>query len=225
MQPILKIKGLSVVLVGSFNPAIFHPSWFSANKLIGQQEADNARIEIVHPDAAIFTTDWLTVSVDRQRFQVATIQETHFELLRDLVLGTFELLCYTPLLQMGINRTFHFGLLSNQNFYSLCNGLAPNKKWQTVLQDPNMASLVVHGGRKDELPGFIGVRVEPSSKVPSGIFIEVNDHYELTNGTNTALSSLRMLELLAKQWSKSLERSLTIAEKITALESKDASHQ
>ncbi len=36
----LEISGSLVVLVGSFNPAIFHPEWFARNGLLGPRTWD-----------------------------------------------------------------------------------------------------------------------------------------------------------------------------------------
>ncbi len=45
---------VSIVLVGSFNPAIFQPMWFAANELIGRADAENAEVAVVHPDITQF---------------------------------------------------------------------------------------------------------------------------------------------------------------------------
>jgi hypothetical protein len=42
--------GHSVVLLGNFNPKIFHPAWFGAQQLIGKQEEEGSKVEIVHSD-------------------------------------------------------------------------------------------------------------------------------------------------------------------------------
>jgi hypothetical protein len=39
-----EIQGMSIVLVGGFNPKIFHPAWFAAQKLIREKEAEEANI-------------------------------------------------------------------------------------------------------------------------------------------------------------------------------------
>ena len=78
-MPQIKIQGTDIVLIGNFNPAIFHPSWFAAHNLLRAEEADTATINIVHPDVASFKTEWLGVNIVKDRFQVGTVQESYFE--------------------------------------------------------------------------------------------------------------------------------------------------
>lgn len=49
MPLIPEIDGSSIVVLGSFNPAIFHPLWFKINQLIRPEEADSAKLEVTHP--------------------------------------------------------------------------------------------------------------------------------------------------------------------------------
>src|SRR3712207_1383849 len=108
MQLQVGLEGATVVLLGSFNPAIFHPAWFAANGLIREEEARAAEIEIVHPNAAVFRTEWLVIESARDRFLATTILDAYYEPLRDLVVGVLDLLSHTPLTAMGLNRDFHY---------------------------------------------------------------------------------------------------------------------
>jgi hypothetical protein len=90
------IQNLNIVIVGQFNPAIFHPAWFAAQELIHPQEAETAEIQFVHPEAAIFQIDWCSFSVTRERFQAGTSQEPYFEPLRDLVSSCCAMASFSP---------------------------------------------------------------------------------------------------------------------------------
>ena len=82
-----ELEDVSVVLVGSFNPAIFHPTWFAREKLIQQEEADRADIKIVSPEVSVFSIGWLQLEVTLDRFAARTSQIQNLEPLRDLVRG------------------------------------------------------------------------------------------------------------------------------------------
>jgi hypothetical protein len=68
----------SVVMIGSFNPAIFQPLWLGAQKLIRPEEAQDAKITIVQAEVADFSTEWFQLQVLQNRFQLATTEPRHY---------------------------------------------------------------------------------------------------------------------------------------------------
>ena len=68
------IQGVTVVFLGDFNPKIFQPAWFAVQGLIRQQEAEEANVEIIHPDVVSFSLEWLALQVTRERFAISTTQ-------------------------------------------------------------------------------------------------------------------------------------------------------
>jgi len=202
-----KIKGHSIVLIGNFNPKIFQPSWFGSQGLLQKQEAEEAEVEIIHSDVAIFRLEWLRMEVTRERFLVETLQEAYDLTLRDLVLGTFSLLRFTPIKKMGINRDTHFQVDSEEKWHSVGNKLAPKDLWQEILERPGMISLTMEGNQKrDGLEGFIRVKIEPSARIPMGVFFSVNDHFEFKE-TDASVGSDTVISILREYWEKSYKRS------------------
>ena len=201
----LEIQGASVVLLGDFNPKIFQPAWFAAEGLIRKQEAEEANIEIVHPEVVSFTLEWLQLQVTREHFIVATIQEPYYEFVRDLVLGTFSLLRHTPLHKMGLNTDKHFRMGSEDAWHTLGHRLVPKDLWQGVLDSPGMRSLTIEGKRPDGLKGYIRVQVEPSVRIHPGVYFRVNDHYEVAE-PKSVLGSQEILTCLERSWEESRRR-------------------
>ena len=173
-----EIQSLSIILLGDFNPKIFQPAWFGAQNLIRSSEAEAADIQIVNQEISIFSVDWLQVQITRYRCSFATIQEAYYEVLYDLCLSTFKLLKHTPIRVMGINRWGHFHKRSLDELNMLGHKLAPKDLWNTILQEPGMQSITLQGKREDRYKGYIRVTVEPSAKVPKGVYVHVNDHYQ-----------------------------------------------
>lgn len=204
-------KRHSIVLIGNFNPKIFHPSWFSAEGLIQKAEEEGANIEIIHSDAAIFNLDWLRVEVTEERFAVITAQEPYDPAIRDLVVGTFSILRHTPITKMGINRDMHFRIDSEEKWHAGSDKLAPKDIWKTVLEKPEMRSLTMEGDHsRDGYKGLIRVKIEPSTiPSPYGIFCDVNDHFE-TKDSNTTVGSDEIMDILKDTWDKSYNRSKKI---------------
>ena len=68
MQIEPEIDGVSVVVIGNFNPALFTPAWFALYDLLPQRAVANANLEVAHPEITRFQTDWLTLQVTADRF-------------------------------------------------------------------------------------------------------------------------------------------------------------
>jgi hypothetical protein len=206
--PTSERRSISIVLLGDFNPKIFQPAWFAAEGLIPKKEAEEAELEIIHPEVVVFNLAWLRLEVTRDRFSALTLQEP-FEILRDLGLGTFHLLRHTPLRQMGINAELHVRMKSEGEWHHLGNRLAPEEIWKDLLEKPGMRTLTMEGMRPDGLKGYVRVRVDPSQAVHPGVFIQVNDHYEVRDPSKV-IGATEMVSILEQHWVESLQRSARI---------------
>jgi len=204
-----EISSVSVVLIGSFNPQIFQPTWFSCEELIRKEEAEAAKIQIIHPEVVVFDLEWLRMEVTRDRFVAITEKESSFDILRDLVLGTFRILRHTPIRMMGLNRDMHFRMASEEEWHAVGHRLAPKEPWNGIIEKPGMRTLIMQGKRPDDFKGFIVVRVEPSLRVPQGVHIQVNDHYQIED--QKAMDGCDIIMgILDSSWKTSQERSKKI---------------
>jgi hypothetical protein len=166
---------------------------------------------------AVFTAEWLQLNATEDRFMASTTQESHYEAIRDLVIGTLELLGQTPLRVMGLNRDFHYELGSEAERDEVGHRLAPQKDWVGVIDRPGLFSLTMQGQRPDPLAGYIRVKVEPSVRVANGVFVEVNDHYELASEGELSPGTGDAVRILTERWANSMQKSLTIAQRIAGL--------
>ncbi len=203
MPPIV-LEGSSIVFIGSFNPAIFHPSWYVRERLWGQTELEDAEVEIITADICSFHTEQYTLQVLNNRFTVSTTQAPLYDALRDLAIGTFRILRHTPLAQLGLNRHVHFRLDSEEAWHGIGYKLAPKEHWQPILKNPGMGALTIVGMRPDGLDGAVNVRVEPSNRIENGLFVEINDHFEVDD--TLARSAKAILGIAEEQWAESLRR-------------------
>jgi hypothetical protein len=210
-RPPTPLAGLSIVLTGSFNPAIFQPSWYAAQKLIGTTEAENAVIGVIHPQITQFGTDDFQLQVTPNQFAAWTLKESFHEGLRDLVVGTFKILEHTPLLQIGVNHDVHFQTPSEKAWHSFGHQLAPKEFWNPILSSPGLMSMTIRGTRPDELKGHIDVRVEPSLRIPVGVYVLINDNFDLPTdqlGVRSAPS------LLVEQWPSIIKRASSVLDHV-----------
>jgi len=178
--PTKETEGLNIVFFGAFNPAIFVPLWFSNNNLIRKEEAENAKIKIIAQQAAIFNTDWFSLSVLADRYTILTEKSSHFEVLKDLVKGTFQLLCHTPVQKMGINWIYHFKMNSEEEWHAFGDKLAPKELWKKIFSKPGMRRIEIQDIKVGGYPGLINVLIEPSSRLSKyGILMRINDHFDI----------------------------------------------
>lgn len=181
---VLEVNGASVVLTGSFNPAIFQPQWFARQNLLPAEECEKAEVRVIAPQVCDFQTERFIIQVTTVRFSAQSKPDANPAPLKDLVAGTFFVLEHTPLKALGLNRDMHFSLPSEELWHKVGDTLAPKDVWNGVLQGRiGMRSLLI----QSEVPGFndpkqegtrLWVRVEPSMSVKFGLYIQTNEHFE-----------------------------------------------
>jgi hypothetical protein len=198
-MPEPEISSGSIVLVGSFNPAIFQPEWFLRQNLLSKGEVESAEIKIVHPQICQFETERFFVQVSHDRFTVISKTSTNSEPLRDLVMGTFFVLEHTPVNALGLNSQMHFQMESVTAWHRLGDKLAPKEAWAEILPGrPGMLSLSIITDRETPAGSKVHVKVEPSVRLKHGVYFETNEHYIANEG---GLKSL--MEIVRERWGES----------------------
>jgi hypothetical protein len=224
-----EIEGVSIVLLGSFNPKIFQPYWMAKHGLISDSEAEIADVAVIHPEIAAFMIeDLFTLQVHPTRFFIER-NVAPLVLICDLVGRLFgDLLPHVPIHQMGINRTAHFNVGQEQR-ERIGLMLAPREPWGDWGKEVSSGEGPKHGGLQsltliqrnvsDRPRGWIQTKIEPSLRIShgqTGIYMEVNDHYELTDSSQTSTPEA-MMELLVKVFDNSIRRSAGIIDQIMSL--------
>ena len=180
-ERIPEVNGVSVVLVGSFNPTIFQPEWFVRQNLMQPTEGEAAKITVLSPQISDFDTGRLKLQVTPQRFVAISSPDANPASVKDLVLGTFFILEHTPVTAVGVNRQLHFGLESEDSWHRVGDKLAPKEGWNKILKGrPGMRSLMIETVNGDG--HTTRVSVQPSQQVKSGVYFEVNQHYDALKG-------------------------------------------
>ena len=228
-----EISAVSIVFLGSFNPKIFSPDWFARHDLITGLEADEAKVGLIHPDVTQFKTTNFSVGVESEKFVMSTSQVPYVRI-KDLVVKVFGgLLIHTPLGQLGINRDVHVNLGDQRLRDKIGYTLAPPDAWgawgKHILEPTKEARR--HGGMlsvtmqdrnvTDRAAGYRQATVQPSRRIPkeTGIFIQVNDHYELEEGKH-ATDASEMISYLDKNFDQSMRDAEFIIDEVVKL--KDA---
>lgn len=218
--PEISVDEITVVLVGDFNPKIFHPMWFSHNEIIRQNEAAEAVVEIVHADVASFSIEWLTVQVLHDRFTAAIKAEAYRKHLGDLVQNVFTQLGHSPVRQLGLNASFRLNFRSESDWHGFGHFLTPKSPWADVLSSPGMRSVVMQGVRSDDRPGHINVTIEPDLRTRSDAIVRINDHYDLDetkDGVKASVEGAKLaLDVLLANYNSSYDQSSELVRRLVS---------
>jgi hypothetical protein len=222
----------TIVLVGRFNPAIFQPAWFALHKMLGQKEAESPQIKLIQAGVSQFKVDQFELLVLSDRFSITSL-DGHPEHIKDLVISCFgQNLSHTPVLAMGINRATHFDTGSFEVRDRVGSRLAPKDVWgawgkeiEASPLDPKdarggMISIAMQQSmRPDGNKGHVQAKVEPSTRIANstGIFVDVNDHFELRGAEQAVQDASSAVAVLESNWEASLQRSAMIIDQIMAL--------
>jgi hypothetical protein len=104
---------------------------------------------------------------------------------------------------LGINSEAHFRASSDEKLHALGHLLAPKEFWKRFYRSPGMQSLTIRQDREDEKTGgYSQVTVEPSVKMRPGVYVRLNDHYQV-KGSEAPLGAVQMIDALKNNWAAS----------------------
>lgn len=215
----------SIVLLGAFNPTIFNPDWFAHHEIATSAERDDSTIHVIHPEIANFRLGTKLIQVDLTRFSIETSEAPWVSIL-DFVLKTFaQFLSHTPINRVGINRTVHFGVGTEEKRNKVGRMLAPTAPWGEWGRRIDASSKDKRGGftnltmlePRGGAGGGIHATVQPSMfiKGNSGIFINVNDDHIFPQ--DEAKYAIPAMELLSGCFDASIIESEWIIDQIMSI--------
>ncbi len=208
-------EGLDVVLVGSFNPAIFHPEWFFRQGIVSEQDAAEAKIQDVSGEITIVQLSGIRIQCVSDRFSLATKNISNAERIQDMIRHTFNLLSHTPITACGINPHVHYQVSSDAYWHTIGHMLAPKELvWNDLMDQPGMQSLTIRSPRCGEFAGEINVTVEPSAKHRPGIFVRANYHYGLPDDSVHAGAAELLLKFIESEWKPACGFARKVADQI-----------
>jgi hypothetical protein len=204
----LELEGASIVILGSFNPVIFHPSWLLANGLISKDDSEDTEVKQIHPAiSSMFVGKWLNLEVMRERFSVICSEPPSFQRMRDLVLGVLSLLEHTPVTAIGMNFDRKFSLRSEEALHKVFDRFCPASCWKGIIESPAFKSFEVSRGRTKER--LLNLKIAFEHKVEFGLFVSSNYHREPED-----LTPAGVVDILNREWKDNFREFKGISEKI-----------
>lgn len=211
---------IAIVLLGSFNPGIFHPEWFRRQEILMPQETtDDVKITMVAPEITqvYFGSLALKLEVLPERFFLETKTASQAEKLQDILINLLTTLPHTPVTACGLNNSIQFDLNDERYWHKIGDTLAPKLPiWNDVLDMPGMKSLIIKGQRGGDFPGEVNVTVAPSNRrnMPHGLLISSNFHYPVPrNESGTARTEL-VVPFIEMEWKNALAQARRVADRI-----------
>ena len=208
---------IAIVLLGSFNPGIFHPEWFRRQEILLPQEADGAEIKVVSPEFTQVRFLDLKLEVLSERFTLETQDASRAEKLQDVVVNLLTKLPHTPITACGLNDALHFDLKDEAYWHEIGHALAPkNLIWNDLLEKPGMQSLAIKSELRGDFPGEINITVAPSNNptMPHGLFINSNFHFPVGRDERGTPRSERVIAFVESEWKNALALARRVASQI-----------
>ena len=204
-----------MVLLGCFNPAIFHPEWFLRQGLIGDQDAKDAKIAAVSSQVADVRLCGLRLLCISGRLSLGTSNVSQAARLQDMLMQMFTLLPHTPITACGINSEAQYRVGSTAYWHKIGHTLAPKELvWNELVDQAGMRSLTIKAPREEEFPGEVNITVQPSAKFWPGIFVRSNYHYGLPPDSVHAGGAELLLKFLKAEWNPACEMARRVAKMI-----------
>jgi hypothetical protein len=226
-----QISAASIVALGHFNPLIFGRDWLRDKEIVVGNDFENLKTSIVHPDIVSYEMPWGTFRADRNNFNISTTREPLVRV-NDFLVRCFQFLPETPISAVGINREVHFETASEATRDRVGDVLAPKEFWGDFVKSGGekaggvrsliMEQSIAREGRRARTDGKFGhvwVRVEPSLRldIPHGIYVQVNDHFDLTTPPDKLSDGRAVAELVTEQFERSITNSDSLIDRVMEL--------
>ncbi|MCK8484321.1 hypothetical protein MUY21_09760 [Aliiroseovarius sp. S2029] len=219
----------SIVLLGSFNPSIFHPAWFAQNEVISKEHAGTSEVDVIHNEVASVTLgNQIRVTCEAKRFQVEASKAPEI-LLLDLVSKVFgDLLPHSRVQSFGINKSVHFRASSPEKRTEIGRMFAPTDPWGEFgkriqssegEQVGGLMSLRMREIKNDEdTTGSLEARIEPSPLLDrrSGVFVAVNRHFDIRDYKEGS-GAIQAIRKLDQEFAQALRDSDEIIDSIASI--------
>lgn len=215
----IEIEGLSVVLVGSLNPMIFHPKWFQSVKLLTEEDVKDAEVSVITGDVAQFVLgNGVRIVVVHDRMTMSVSDMSKKEFVYDLIIKTLNVLYHTPIKAVGIHHNIHFRVSERTYYDKIGHTLAPKELiWNKVLKKAGLERLTIRGCDSEDKDESVRVHVESSAKVSQGLF--VSSHYEkkLSSSEEYVVETAEKAgKYIEGSWDRALNKCTEVAEMIFA---------
>ena len=105
---------------------------------------------------------------------------------------------------------------SSDAWHGIGHLLAPKDPWNAIVEEPGLRLMIMEGRRRGAGGGTLHIKVEPSSKVEHGLYVEINEEFKVT-GDRESDGAQWVPDRLAQHWDDVLKFSEVAAEHLLGL--------
>ncbi|WP_338550529.1 hypothetical protein [Roseovarius phycicola] len=216
----------AAVLVGAFNPSIFHPSWLALHELISKDALSAAETLVSHPDISRFEANHMSFDIQKTRVLISCESDKD-GLVQDMVRSIFgNLLTHSPVSRVGINRTIDVLCGTEERRDELGKHMAPQSSWGNWGKEIAAASGKRHGGmqrltmrqipRHDGREGHFQADLQPLINSNDAIRLDFNS--ELVAGNPDEIEGAgKAVQLIEDCWAADLEKAKSICDEVVSM--------
>ena len=186
----------SVVLLGGFNPMIFHPFWLLQKKLISEEDVTEKKILVNDQLSTYHVGDWLEMTVTPKRCEFKIKKAERVVMMRDLIVGTLNALSEMPIVAMGINRGVVYNLGDEKSYYDFGAKLAPLSMWKPSFHDPRLRTIAIEDvGSETFKDKRRMIQIKPAivKDAPYCVDFNINNHYDFEQVGQNVVNALSVL--------------------------------
>lgn len=211
-------EDFSAVLLGSFNPAIFHPEWFVRLGLLSESSADESKISVVSNEVTQFIISGCKFLCDHERLLISSKNYALTGVIQDLVFGIIENLPHIPIKSAGINDDSVFKVASEEIWHKIGHSLVPKEEiWNKLCEKPGMTNVSINSPVEWKHPVVENLRIYPilvRSEFHPAISVKANIHFDASSIKTDQESNELIKEFLIDKWKLGTSRSKEVAKLI-----------
>lgn len=191
-------ESYSIVLLGVFNPILFHPFWLKDKGIISQQDImidkDDTNFVVHQKLSSFHVGDWLEVIIKQERAEFRIKDAAKLVLLKDLVIAVLNALPDTPIVALGINHGVISTLGNANDYYEFGKYLNPLDVWKETFKEPKLNLLSIIDD-ESELLTTKSIIIQPAKyeKVKFCVDINMNYHKQMPEDAQKSLLAAQII--------------------------------
>ena len=207
-----------IVLLGSFNPAIFQPEWFLKHSIVPEEEIEGLTAEpnikeipeiglkleygqsfFVTNDQSVINFKTFTMRTLRDKLEIISKDKDSYTLISNFLRKLFRILEETPLKAYGINFNEHYRF--DENYDQIFNKFfSKNENLHSFFGQELTCGFTLKTKQANSILAFT---MQPSDNLKDGVCLKANFHYDISeSGVESLVNDFKNNFQLATEFFK-----------------------